>query len=636
MSESKRADEAVVNQEQEIMLEEVYREMQRMNAPGYMATITLNQLYENVYQSRAAIIDGLLYTGTYLFAGAPKVGKSFFMAQLAYHVSTGQKLWQYEVHPGTVLYLALEDDYQRLQERMFRMFGVEGTDRLHFAVCAKQLNSGLDEQLRQFMKEHPDTKLIIIDTLQKIREMGGDSYSYADDYQIVSRLKQFADSNGICLMIVHHTRKMPASDKFEMISGTTGLLGSADGAFILQKEKRTDDTATLDVVGRDQPDQRLYLQKDPKQLRLCVFPKDYDYNHNEPPLYAFARREDGSWDTSRPSIAFYQRLERILRRIAALGIQLDLILFHPYDRWGFAAMPQADNFRYLDYLLRRLSAMPEIWWSLANEYDLCMPKKTLADWEALEAFVASCDPYHHLLSCHNCFCFWDFKRKDVTHASIQTRALTEIPRYLREYGKPVVIDECCYEGDLPHIWGSISGQEMVRRFWRCYVGGGACTHGETFLSPDDVLWWARGGVLKGESPKRIAFLRRVIEELPGFLSPLESVWEEAERQDEAQRPDWIRPFLASLSRMAPSDRHMLLCGEHLWAAHCAEDAYLWYYGQQTAREQIIKLPPAHRYRVEALDTWNMTRETLQTGVSGRVVLTLPGREDMAVLAVRMD
>ena len=224
----------------------------------------------------------------------------------------------------------------------------------------------------------------------------------------------------------------------------------------------------------------------------------------------------------------------------------------------------------------------------------------------------------------------------MTHASIQTRALTEIPRYLREYGKPVVIDECCYEGDLPHIWGSISGQEMVRRFWRCYVGGGACTHGETFLSPDDVLWWARGGVLKGESPKRIAFLRRVIEELPGFLSPLESVWEEAERQDEAQRPDWIRPFLASLSRMAPPDRHMLLCGEHLWAAHCAEDAYLWYYGQQTAREQIIKLPPAHKYRVEALDTWNMTRETLQTGVSGRVVLTLPGREDMAVLAVRMD
>jgi len=163
----------------------------------------------------------------------------------------------------------------------------------------------------------------------------------------------------------------------------------------------------------------------------------------------------------------------------------------------------------------------------------------------------------------------------VTHASIQTRALTEIPRYLREYGKPVVIDECCYEGDLPHIWGSISGQEMVRRFCGCYVGGGACTHGETFLSPDDVLWWARGGVLKGESPKRIAFLRCVIEELPGFLSPLESVWEEAEQQDEAQRPtgfapslpacrEWLRPtgtccFAGSISGRRTAQR-TLICG----------------------------------------------------------------------------
>lgn len=265
-----------------LTLEEMYREMQRMNAPGYMHTVTLNQLYDNVYQGRPPVIDGLLCVGTYLFAGAPKVGKSFFMAQLAYHVSTGQKLWDYEVHQGTVLYLALEDDYQRLQERMFRMFGVEGTDKLHFAVYAKQLGNGLDEQLKLFVEEHPDTKLIIIDTLQKIRELGGEAYSYADDYQIVSRLKQFADSHGVCLMIVHHTRKMPASDKFEMISGTTGLLGSADGAFVLQKEKRTDDTATLDVVGRDQPDQRLYLRKDEERLVWCLVKAEREL-HKEPP-----------------------------------------------------------------------------------------------------------------------------------------------------------------------------------------------------------------------------------------------------------------------------------------------------------------------------------------------------------------
>lgn len=149
------------------------------------------------------------------------------------------------------------------------MFGVEGTDRLFFSVSAKRLGNGLDDQLKQFVKDHPDTKLIIIDTLQKIREMGGEAYSYADDYQIVSRLKQFADSHNVCMMIVHHTRKMPASDKFEMIFGTTGLLGSADGAFVLQKEKRTDDAAILDVVGRDQPDQRLYLRKDAERLVWC-------------------------------------------------------------------------------------------------------------------------------------------------------------------------------------------------------------------------------------------------------------------------------------------------------------------------------------------------------------------------------
>ena len=212
------------------------------------------------------IIDGLLYTGAYLFVGAPKVGKSFFMAQLAYHVSTGQKLWDYDVHQGTVLYLALEDDYRRLQARMSRMFGVGGAANLRFAVYAKQLGAGLDEQLEKFVRDRPDTRLIIIDTLQKIREAGGDAYSYANDYEIIGRMKQFADKKGVCVLLVHHTRKQLAGDKFEMISGTNGLLGCADGAFLLQKEKRTDLKATLDIVGRDQPDQRLYLIRDPERL----------------------------------------------------------------------------------------------------------------------------------------------------------------------------------------------------------------------------------------------------------------------------------------------------------------------------------------------------------------------------------
>ena len=254
------------NEDSSKKLREIQKKMQRLNDPAYLHTVSMNELYETVYQSRLPVIDGLLYPGTYLFAGAPKVGKSFLVAQLAYHISTGQKLWDYDVRQGTVLYLALEDDYRRLQDRMSRMFGVEGTDSLHFAVYAKQIGAGLDEQLERFVKEHPDTRLIIIDTLQKIREVSTDGYSYANDYEIVGKLKQFADKSGVCLLLVHHTRKQQAGDKFEMISGTTGLLGCADGAFLLQKEKRTALNATLEIVGRDQPDQKLHLIRDPERL----------------------------------------------------------------------------------------------------------------------------------------------------------------------------------------------------------------------------------------------------------------------------------------------------------------------------------------------------------------------------------
>ena len=246
--------------------ENYFREMERMTDPAYLPTITMQGLYEKVYDSRPAIIKGLLHTGTYLFVGAPKVGKSFFMAQLAYHVSTGISLWDYPVRKGTVLYLALEDDHRRLQSRLFRMFGTESTEDLHFATYSHKLGAGLEDQLQCFVREHPDMKLIIIDTLQKIRESDSERSCYASDYKVVSQLKQFADAKGICLLLVHHTRKQQADDKFDMISGTNGLLGAADGAFLLQKAKRTDSTATLDVSGRDQQDQRFHLIRDPERL----------------------------------------------------------------------------------------------------------------------------------------------------------------------------------------------------------------------------------------------------------------------------------------------------------------------------------------------------------------------------------
>lgn len=234
--------------------------------PLYMKTVTMQELYQDIYSKKPPVIEGLLYQGTYLFVGSPKIGKSFFMAQLAYHVSTGIPLWDYPVKKGTVLYLALEDDYRRLQERMYRMFGTDSTENLYFSVSSKPLGNGLTDQLSGFIREHPDTMLVIIDTLQKIREVDSDSYSYAKDYEIINQLKQFSDSWGICLLLVYHTRKQKSSDNFDMISGTNGLLGCADGAFMLYKETRTSNKATLEISGRDQQDQKIHLIRDEEKL----------------------------------------------------------------------------------------------------------------------------------------------------------------------------------------------------------------------------------------------------------------------------------------------------------------------------------------------------------------------------------
>lgn len=260
------AEEQTEHKPQERDFREILRQIDRVNAPAYLPSLSMNELYEKVYPGKPPVVEGLLYPGVYLFVGAPKVGKSFLMAQLAYHVSKGLPLWGYEVRQGAVLYLALEDDYPRLQGRLYRMFGEDSAADLHLSIYAKQLNSGLEEQLNRFVREHPDTRLIIIDTLQKIREAGAEKYSYADDYKVITSLKHLADGTGICLLLVHHTRKQQADDKFDMISGTNGLMGAADGAFLLQKERRTDSAATLDISGRDLQDQRLYLKRDEERL----------------------------------------------------------------------------------------------------------------------------------------------------------------------------------------------------------------------------------------------------------------------------------------------------------------------------------------------------------------------------------
>ena len=290
--------EAQMQYEQEIQAQ---AQAERESAPGFMQTVSMPELYEMVYPGKPPIIDHFLYPGTYLFVGAPKVGKSFMMAQIAYHVSSGTPMWNYSVRKGTVLYLALEDDYRRLQERLYRMFGTETTPDLFFSVASKSLHEGLLDQLDTFMHEHPETSVVIIDTLQKVREAEGDTYSYARDYDIIAGLKAFADRTGICLILVHHTRKQKSDDSFDRISGTNGLLGAADGAFIMYKNKRSDGDAAIEVSGRDQPDKKFMLTRN-KETLCWELSGEKSPEYTEPPepvleaIGGFINADNPTWE----------------------------------------------------------------------------------------------------------------------------------------------------------------------------------------------------------------------------------------------------------------------------------------------------------------------------------------------------
>ena len=247
--------------------EDIDLALQHLNDPSFMPVVSMDEIYGMVFGAKEWIVKGILRSGLYILAGAPKVGKSFLVAQIAYHVSTGRPLWGYPVLQSPVLYMALEDDLQRLQERMFRMFGVDSTRDLYFSIRAKSLREGLEKQITGFVKDHPGTRLVIIDTLKKIRPGDDETYSYARDYADMTQLKQIADDNDICLLLVHHTRKKEdESDAFNTVSGTNGLTGAADGSFVFTKKRRTDADAVLQFTGRDVQDQMFYLSRNRETL----------------------------------------------------------------------------------------------------------------------------------------------------------------------------------------------------------------------------------------------------------------------------------------------------------------------------------------------------------------------------------
>lgn len=205
------------------------------------------------------VLDTLISQGLHILAGSPKVGKSWLALWLAVTVAKGEPVWGMSVKQGTTLYLCLEDSQLRIQNRLLDITE-DAPPTVHFCTESRILGDGLVEQLEQFLSEHPDTTLIIIDTLQMIR---GTNYenTYANDYRDLSVLKRLADAHSIAILLIHHLRKEKAADVLHRISGTTAISGAADSSFTLVEEQRGSDRARLICTGRDIDYRELELRR---------------------------------------------------------------------------------------------------------------------------------------------------------------------------------------------------------------------------------------------------------------------------------------------------------------------------------------------------------------------------------------
>lgn len=354
------------------------------------------------------------------------------------------------------------------------------------------------------------------------------------------------------------------------------------------------------------------------KMRMLVFP-----NVASVATDPFVRTGPGlrDWDARRFDPAFFRRYEDRLRRLGALGIQADVILFHPYDaKRGYSDMARADDERYVRYVAARFGAFRHVWWSMANEYD-DVKSKSLGDWDHLFQVLRDADPHDRLRSIHQIRTYYDHRRPWITHASVQNGhavlddGRAELHRAMT--GKPVIFDEVCYEGDIAKRWGNLSAEAMVERFWWGTIGGTYVGHSETFADDRDAdrSWLGQGGTLRGHSAPRLAFLQRLLEEgpVPG-IEPIQTWW-----------------------------GYRLAGKEH--------DYYLRYFGQQAPAEWAVVLPgkgadARQRYRADIIDTWNMTITPAGTFTMAqmndydvhdpaRPTIALPAKPWMAVRLVRV-
>jgi hypothetical protein len=361
------------------------------------------------------------------------------------------------------------------------------------------------------------------------------------------------------------------------------------------------------------------------KVRFLLLPSVNLRNRMDPNDFSvpFEQKGEKEWDFRRPTPAYFQAVEKAAAQLGEMGIEAEVILFHPYDRgeWGLDRMTMDDRQFFLRYVIARLAAFANIWWSLANE-NAYIEELTDQDWDVLFQCIQENDPYGHLRSIHNAERIYNHTKPWVTHVSLQYYMAARhlgIASMLRDiYQKPIILDEINYEGNLAQRWGQLSGQEMVFRFWSVLIGGAYATHGEALLDPSaEGAWISTGGVLRGQSPPRIAFLRKIVESgPPDGLEPIDQYYE----TNIAGQP-----------------------GKY----------YLIYFGKEPVCEWAFRLPDKDlqegmRFRAERLDTWNMTiepvEETFEVKKYNRYTyvdvqqrsISMPGKPYMALRLQRVE